>query len=160
MRACACTRVHLRLRLRVCMCVCVLVCLCVCVCLQACLNLNPHLHERLPSPDAWCCMQGIASAPLWDAETGDICGMLSPSDFIHTLRALRSNISGGGSTLSEAEMDRHSIRALREAAAAEGRVPKRVVFVRPTDSLQAVVEVLFHNGCYMAPVLSCEAAGG
>ncbi|KAK9867655.1 hypothetical protein WJX84_008764 [Apatococcus fuscideae] len=103
--------------------------------------------------------QGIASAPLWDAETGAICGMLSPSDFIHTLRALRSNISGGGTTLSEAEMDRHSIRALREAAAAEGRMPKRVVFVRPTDSLAVVVEVLFHNGCYMAPVLSCEAAG-
>ena len=85
--------------------------------------------------------------------------MLSPSDFIHTLRALRSNISGGGTTLSEAEMDRHSIRALREAAASEGRMPKRVVSVRPTDSLATVVEVLFHNGCYMAPVLSCESAG-
>lgn len=36
------------------------------------------------------CLQGVASAPLWDEESGAIIGMISASDFIHILRRLRS----------------------------------------------------------------------
>ena len=36
-------------------------------------------------------------------------------------------MSSGGNALSEAEMDRHTIRGLREDAAADGRVPKPLV---------------------------------
>ena len=43
------------------------------------------------------------------------------------LRQLRTSVSSGGNALSEAEMDRHTIRGLREDAAAEGRVPKPLV---------------------------------
>ncbi len=35
-------------------------------------------------------MQGVASAPLWDEESGSIIGMISASDFIHILRRLRN----------------------------------------------------------------------
>lgn len=38
----------------------------------------------------WLHMQGVASAPLWDEETGSIIGMISASDFIHILRRLRN----------------------------------------------------------------------
>ena len=38
----------------------------------------------------WAHVQGVASAPLWDEETGSIIGMISASDFIHILRRLRN----------------------------------------------------------------------
>ncbi len=33
------------------------------------------------------CLQGIASAPLWDAETATVPGMISASDFIQVTQA-------------------------------------------------------------------------
>ncbi len=54
--------------------------------------------------------QGVASAPLWDAETAVVAGMISASDFIHILRRLRSSVSSGANPMSEAEMDQHTIR--------------------------------------------------
>ena len=35
-------------------------------------------------------LQGVASAPLWDEDTGAVIGMISASDFIHILRRLRN----------------------------------------------------------------------
>jgi hypothetical protein len=53
--------------------------------------------------------QGLPSAPLWDGRAGGIVGMLSASDFIATLRRLRSAVSSGHNPLSEAEMDAHTV---------------------------------------------------
>ena len=54
--------------------------------------------------------QGTASAPLWDGREGGLVGVISASDFIHTLRRLRSAISSGHNPMSEAEMDAHTVR--------------------------------------------------
>jgi hypothetical protein len=61
--------------------------------------------------------------------------------------------------MSEAEMDVHTIRGLREEAAAEGRPLKAIVGVRPEDSLSLAIQRLFRNRCSMAPVLSGPATG-
>jgi len=97
--------------------------------------------------------QGMASAPLFDSETATVCGIVSASDFITTLQRLRSMVSSSSNPMSEAEMDQHTIRGLREELAAEGRPPKSLVSVSPADSLAAVVRTLFENHCSMAPVL-------
>ncbi|PSC74424.1 sucrose nonfermenting 4 [Micractinium conductrix] len=105
--------------------------------------------------------QGIASAPLWDGEQGRVMGMLSASDFIHMLQRLRSVVSSGVNPMSEAEMDQHTIRSLREELEAEGVQPPRpLVAVHPNDSLSAVVRTLFERGCSMAPVLATNSKGG
>ena len=59
-------------------------------------------------------MQGTASAPLWDSTSGAIQGVISASDFINILRRLRVSVSSGANPMSEAEMDAHTIRGLRE----------------------------------------------
>ncbi|KAF6259745.1 hypothetical protein COO60DRAFT_1511823 [Scenedesmus sp. NREL 46B-D3] len=100
--------------------------------------------------------QGIASAPLFDSQCGAVVGVISASDFIHTLRRLRNAVSSGSNPLSEAEMDAHTIRAMREECQLEGRPPKPLVFVRPADSLARVVRTLFSHRCSMAPILSGE----
>jgi 5'-AMP-activated protein kinase, regulatory gamma subunit len=82
--------------------------------------------------------------------------MLSASDFIQILKRLRSSVSSGANPMSESEMDQHTIRGLREEAAADGRAPKPLVYVKPDDHLGTVVEKLFHSRCSMAPVLSCD----
>eukprot|EP00775_Hariotina_reticulata_P003066 gene3066-3346_t len=102
--------------------------------------------------------QGIASAPLWDGVVGAVLGVISASDFIHTLRRLRSAVSSGNNPLSEAEMDAHTIRGMREECGLEGRTPKPLVYVRPQDNLAKVVRTLFDNKCSMAPILSCDPA--
>jgi hypothetical protein len=109
-------------------------------------------------------LQGIASAPLWDADTATVPGMVSASDFIQVLQqtcatvmplflltqwapvqltcsratedrlrrhqhqhgshlsfelaqvlqSLRTSVTSSGNPLSEAEMDRHTLKGLRE----------------------------------------------
>lgn len=56
------------------------------------------------------CAQGIASAPLYDSACGAVVGVISASDFIHTLRRLRHAVSSGSNPLSEAEMDAHTVK--------------------------------------------------
>lgn len=85
-----------------------------------------------------CCAQGTASAPLWDTTTRSIPGVISASDFITILRRLRHSVSAGANPLSEAEMDAHTIRGLREEAAAEGREPKGLVYVLADEDLAKV----------------------
>ncbi|EFJ45435.1 hypothetical protein VOLCADRAFT_63727 [Volvox carteri f. nagariensis] len=103
--------------------------------------------------------QGTASAPLWDAVDRCIPGVISASDFISILRRLRHSVSSGANPMSEAEMDAHTIRGLREEAAAEGREPKRLVYVLPDEDLAKVVARLAANKCSMAPVLSGDPGG-
>ncbi|KAG1669919.1 hypothetical protein FOA52_002446 [Chlamydomonas sp. UWO 241] len=100
--------------------------------------------------------QGVASAPLWDSEAVTVHGVISASDFISVLTRLRSSVVGGGDPMSEAEMDRVTIRGLREQAAAEGRTPKALVYAKPDDDLACVVGTLSDNKCLMCPVLSCD----
>jgi len=61
---------------------------------------------------------GVATAPVWCPRSRRLVGMLSASDLIHALRDLRDAARAGGSPLSEAQMDAHTIRALRAGAAA------------------------------------------
>ena len=64
--------------------------------------------------------------------------MISASDFIATLRKLREAAGAGGGALSEGEMDCHTIRAMREAAAAESAggsgETRPLVFCREADT--------------------------
>jgi hypothetical protein len=64
-----------------------------------------------PAAAAAAGLQGIASAPLYDSACGAVVGVISASDFIHTLRRLRNAVSSGSNPLSEAEMDAHTVRA-------------------------------------------------
>lgn len=102
--------------------------------------------------------QGIASGPLFDSTTGKISGVISASDFIETLKRLRSLVSSSANPMSESEMDLHTIRGLREQLASEGREPRELVGVGPSDSLAYVVRTLFEKRCSMAPVLDGDAA--
>eukprot|EP00195_Chlamydomonas_chlamydogama_P004942 CAMPEP_0202902206 /NCGR_PEP_ID=MMETSP1392-20130828/16719_1 /ASSEMBLY_ACC=CAM_ASM_000868 /TAXON_ID=225041 /ORGANISM="Chlamydomonas chlamydogama, Strain SAG 11-48b" /LENGTH=541 /DNA_ID=CAMNT_0049588939 /DNA_START=491 /DNA_END=2115 /DNA_ORIENTATION=+ len=103
--------------------------------------------------------QGIASAPLWDLPSSNMIGVISASDFIHILKRLRNSVTSGGNPMSEAEMDAHTIRGLREEAGLEGREPKPLVFVKPDDDLGKVASTLSHNKCSMAPILSADPIG-
>ena len=47
----------------------------------------------------------------------------------------------------------------RQDAAADGREPKPLVYVRPEDNMAVVVERLFDNRCSMAPILSGDPNG-
>ena len=82
--------------------------------------------------------QSISSAPLWDSTEQTIVGMISASDFIETLHKLRDAAGSAGDALSDAEMDEHTIRVMREAAAAEGHAPRDLVYCRETDSFSSV----------------------
>jgi hypothetical protein len=64
--------------------------------------------------------------------------MISASDFIETLRKLQEAASDGSSSLTDAEMDAHTIRAMRTAAAAEGAGPRLLVFCQENDSFAKV----------------------
>ena len=67
------------------------------------------------------------------------------------------SVTTGGNQMSEAEMDQHTIRGLREEATQEGRSPKALVSLHPGDHLSTVLQKLFRNRCSMAPVLTGPA---
>ncbi|CAD7699648.1 unnamed protein product [Ostreobium quekettii] len=104
--------------------------------------------------------QGISSASLWDSNEGNIVGVISASDFIHALRQLRESVSSGGSALSAAEMDRHSIRDMREEMAHKCPGVKSLVYVEPDMKLQEVVQTLFSKKCSMAPIVTVDTESG
>ena len=64
--------------------------------------------------------------------------MISASDFIETLHKLRAAAGDAGDALSDAEMDEHTIRAMRSAAAADGAPPRPLVFCREADTFSSV----------------------
>jgi hypothetical protein len=90
--------------------------------------------------------QAITSAPLWDNQQQAIVGMISASDFIETLRKLREAASDGSGALSDAEMDAHTIRAMRTAAATEGMGPRQLVSCRETESFATVRALHWDEG--------------
>ena len=97
--------------------------------------------------------QGAASAPLFDPVGACISGIISASDFITTLQHLKLLASESSNPMSEAEMDQHTIRGLREELSRQGNPPKPLVCVQPEDSLQHVVDTLLSNHCSMVPVV-------
>mmetsp|Transcript_4741 Transcript_4741/g.11529 ORF Transcript_4741/g.11529 Transcript_4741/m.11529 type:complete len:537 (+) Transcript_4741:405-2015(+) len=116
------------------------------------------LDTELPVRQAFHALheQGIASAPLWDADSSTIVGMISASDFIHILRHLRNSVSSGGNPLSEDEMDAHTIKNMREEAALIGQAHEDLVYCRPDESLRVVAQTLYEGGHSMAPILSAD----
>ncbi len=117
------------------------------------------LDARLPVRLAFHALheQGASSAPVWDARARCCVGMLSASDFIHALVALRAGVAGGGSPLSEHEMDAVSIAGLRSGAIEAGRPPPKLVSVGPGDSLLAVARALAAGGVSLAPIVATQA---
>uniref|UniRef100_A0A7S3QNI8 CBS domain-containing protein n=1 Tax=Dunaliella tertiolecta TaxID=3047 RepID=A0A7S3QNI8_DUNTE len=104
--------------------------------------------------------QGIASAPVWDSSVSSINSVISASDFINILTQLRNSIRhAGASPLSDAEMDAHTIRGLREEVALSGRETRALVYVKPDDDMAKVVHTLTHHKCSMAPILSADPGG-
>lgn len=70
----------------------------------------PSIPALLVTPPPLRCVQGCASAPVWDGVEGTVVGVVSASDFIHTLQRLRCAVSrSGNNPLSEAEMDAHTV---------------------------------------------------
>ena len=119
--------------------------------------------------------QGASGAPVWDAGEATVIGVVAASDFIVALQRLRGAAGlggagagdgggagggGGGGAPSEAELDEHTVRGMREAAAQEGRPPPPLVFVRPEQPLAEVVAALHAARVTGAPVLSCDPNGG
>lgn len=61
--------------------------------------------------------------------------------------------------MSEAEMDAHTIRNMREQSIADGQPPKALVSLNPSDPLKTVIDKLFQNRCSVAPVLTRDVHG-
>ena len=99
--------------------------------------------------------QSISSAPLWDNQEMTIMGMISASDFIQTLKWLRQTVSTGSNPLSEAEMDMHTIRIMRDEAMLEGRELKPLAYVKPTDNFHVVRSSDFCWSVLSAESLTC-----
>lgn len=72
---------------------------------------------------------------------------------------LQCSFANGDRPMSEAEMDSLTIQDMREQSTSDGRPPKALVYVRPDDKLQAVIQQLFDNRCSMAPVVTRQSTG-
>ena len=116
------------------------------------------LDTELPVRRAFhaCFEQGIMAAPLWDERRREFVGMLSAGDFIDITQIVGSSLAN--TSVSEAELDAHTIAAVRAEQAAEtGRAPAPLVSVRPEDSLHLVSLTLMQGRLALAPVLSYGA---
>lgn len=100
--------------------------------------------------------QSIPSASLYDSEENSIVGVISASDFIEALKQLRESVSSGGPAMSAAEMDRHSIRNLKQQSLENGTSRKRLVYVEPEWSLIEIVKTLIEKSCSMVPIVARE----
>ena len=97
--------------------------------------------------------QRISSAPLWDNIRRQIVGMISPSDFI----VLQRLFSARGAGAAELDIERQTIRGLRESAMPEGFV-RPLLFCEPSDSLSSCVMTLTQGAVSAIPVLHYEGA--
>ncbi|PPD72609.1 hypothetical protein GOBAR_DD30495 [Gossypium barbadense] len=102
--------------------------------------------------------QGIPVAPLWDFYKGKFVGVISASDFILILRQLGNH----GSTLTEEELQTHTISAWKEGKARRnGQVdghgrPK----AGPGDNLKDVALKFLQNGVATIPVIHSSLEDG
>lgn len=99
--------------------------------------------------------QGISLAPLWDSDTQQFVGMLTPSDFVSIIL----QIGGQRAILSEEELETHTIAAwkVEKSRQADTMRRRRVPFqyVGPDDLLKDVVKKLLHHHITTVPVLYC-----
>jgi len=109
------------------------------------------LDTALPVQQAFHALfeQGLPSAPLWDESAMDFVGIISSSDFINILHRLRQ------APLSNEELENLTISKWRhELSSSEGEGFRRLVSVRPEDSLHAVARTLLHCGFNSVPILT------
>ena len=97
--------------------------------------------------------QRISSAPLWDNVRKQIVGMISPSDFI----VLQRLFSARGAGTAELDIERQTIRGLRESAMPEGFV-RPLLSCEPSDSLSSCVMTLTQGAVSSIPVLHYDGA--
>ncbi|KAA3485305.1 sucrose nonfermenting 4-like protein isoform X1 [Gossypium australe] len=108
--------------------------------------------------------QGIPVAPLWDFYKGKFVGVISASDFILILRQLGNH----GSTLTEEELETHTISAWKEGKArrngqvdGHGRpIPRHLIFAGPGDNLKDVALKFLQNGVATIPVIHSSLEDG
>eukprot|EP00897_Mesotaenium_endlicherianum_P000804 jgi/Mesen1/10724/ME000090S10182 len=101
--------------------------------------------------------QGVPAAPLWDSGRQEFVGMLSASDFI----AIISQLRAGGASLSEEELETHTIAAWKEEKLAmahpsdASHTPARrpLISVGPDDSMRRVAELVLQHSVATLPVL-------
>jgi len=129
------------------------------------------LDARLPVRLAFVALhdERVATAPVWCPKARAVVGMLSPSDFVAALVALRSSVTAGASPMSESEMDAHTVGALRAGGVSggggtpPGAPPPRsrpLVAVAPDDTLADVVRTLAGGGVSVAPVMAAPGECG
>uniref|UniRef100_A0A7S0WNV7 CBS domain-containing protein n=1 Tax=Pyramimonas obovata TaxID=1411642 RepID=A0A7S0WNV7_9CHLO len=111
------------------------------------------LDTSLPVQQAFHALfeQGLPSAPLWDSERQEFVGIISSSDFMNILHRIRSR------PVSNAELEQLTISKWRvEAAIESGEVggARRLVSVRPEDSLHTVAHSLLQCGYKSVPILT------
>ncbi|MBA0710616.1 hypothetical protein Golax_009893 [Gossypium laxum] len=108
--------------------------------------------------------QGIPVAPLWDFYKGKFVGVISASDFILILRQLGNH----GSTLTEEELETHTISAWKEGKArrnglvdGHGRpIPRHLIFAGPGDNLKDLALKFLQNGVATIPVIHSSLEDG
>jgi len=111
------------------------------------------LDTTLPVQQAFHALfeQGLPSAPLWDNERQEFVGIISSSDFMNILHRIRSR------PVSTTELEQLTIAKWRaEAAIESGEVEgtRRLVSVRPEDSLHTVAHSLLQCGYKSVPILT------
>uniref|UniRef100_M4ES76 CBS domain-containing protein n=1 Tax=Brassica campestris TaxID=3711 RepID=M4ES76_BRACM len=107
--------------------------------------------------------QGIPLAPLWDFGKGQFVGVLGPLDFILILREISvvSNLERMDQTLTEEELETHTIAAWKEGKAHISRqydgtgrpYPRPLVQVGPYDNLKDVAMKILQNKVAAVPVI-------
>ncbi|KAI4372483.1 hypothetical protein MLD38_010706 [Melastoma candidum] len=108
--------------------------------------------------------QGIPTAPLWDFCRGQFVGVISVVDFILILRELGNR----GSSLTEEELETHSIAAWKEGKAylqrqldGQGRaITKPLVHAGPYDNLKEICLKILQNNVATVPILHSASEDG
>ncbi|XP_057959558.1 sucrose nonfermenting 4-like protein isoform X2 [Malania oleifera] len=108
--------------------------------------------------------QGISIAPLWDFSKGRFVGVISSLDFILILRELRNH----GSSLTEEELETHTISAWKEGKAYlnrhidgyGGTFSRNLIHAGPYDNLKDVALKILQNEVATVPVIHSSSEDG
>ncbi|KAA8548501.1 hypothetical protein F0562_000232 [Nyssa sinensis] len=108
--------------------------------------------------------QGITMAPLWDFCKRQFVGVLSALDFILIMRELGNH----GSSLTEEELETHTISAWKEAKLYlnrhvndQGRaVARELVYAGPDETLKDVALKILQNEVATVPIIHSSSENG
>ncbi|CAN1356710.1 Sucrose nonfermenting 4-like protein [Linum perenne] len=124
------------------------------------------LDVKLPVKQAFHILheQGVPVAPLWDFSKGQFVGVLSAMDFILILRELGNR----GSTLTEEELETHSISAWKEGKLHLSRqidgtgrsYPRHLIHAGPYDSLKDVSLKIMRGNISTIPIIHSSSQDG